>query len=91
MPGFIPDFITEYFEALYTLLFDPGKRLFVGYLLTAFLISLGFLVLAKRQSISRACQNIFAKSVWLSASSKVDCKLVFANQAIMMILSEGEA
>ena len=87
MPDLTPDFITEYFEALYTLLFDPGKRLFVGYLLTAFLLALGFLVLVKRQSISRACQNIFAKSVWLSASSRVDCKLIFANQAIMMLLS----
>ena len=75
----IPDFLQDFFEEFA----NPQKRIFVGYLLSAFVVALVWLCIAERDSAKAAIKKIFDKNVWLSTSSLADFKLILVNRVIM--------
>jgi hypothetical protein len=52
--------------------FNPKKRLFLGYLLSALVIATAWLCLIKRHSIGSAISTFFDRKIWLSRSSRQD-------------------
>jgi len=62
---------------------DPGKRLFWGYLLSALVIGLIWLVVVQRQQPRAGIKALFSKSVWLSESARADY-LIFTLNSILM-------
>jgi sterol desaturase/sphingolipid hydroxylase (fatty acid hydroxylase superfamily) len=75
----IPDFLQDFFEEFA----NPQKRIFVGYLLSAFVVALVWLCIAERDSAKAAIKKIFDKNVWLSSSSLADFKIILVNRVIM--------
>ena len=75
----IPDFLQDFFEEFT----NPQKRIFVGYLMSAFVLALVWLCIAERDSAKAAIKKIFDKNVWLSTSSLADFKIIFVNRVIM--------
>ena len=75
----IPDFLQDFFEEFA----NPQKRIFVGYLLSAFVLALVWLCVAERDSTKAAIKKIFDKNVWLSTSSLADFKIILVNRVIM--------
>ena len=62
MLEFIPHFLQDFFEEFT----NPQKRIFVGYLMSAFVLALVWLCIAERDSAKAAIKKIFDKNVWLS-------------------------
>ena len=75
----IPDFLQDFFAEFA----NPQKRIFVGYLLSAFVLALVWLCIAERDSAKAAIKKIFDKNVWLSTSSLADFKIILVNRVIM--------
>ena len=75
----IPDFLQDFFAEFA----NPQKRIFVGYLLSAFVVALVWLCIAERDSTKAAVKKIFDKNVWLSTSSFADFKIILVNRVIM--------
>ena len=75
----IPDFLKDFFEEFA----NPQKRIFAGYLLSAFVLALVWLCIAERDSAKAAIKKIFDKNVWLSSSSLADFKIILVNRVIM--------
>jgi sterol desaturase/sphingolipid hydroxylase (fatty acid hydroxylase superfamily) len=75
----IPDFLQDFFEEFA----NPQKRIFVGYLASAFVVALVWLCIAERDSAKAAIKKIFDKNVWLSTSSLADFKIILVNRVIM--------
>lgn len=67
--------------------FDPTKRVFIGYLLSALVLALGWLWLIRRQQLSQAWGSIFNRRIWLSRSAGTDYALLIGNQLIMALIS----
>lgn len=76
-----------YWQQLLSDLFNPQKRLFLGYLLCALIIAVFWLVIVKRDGFISCFCSIFSKKVWWSASSKLDYQLVLINRLLMLLLS----
>ena len=74
----------DYIDRLADQLFNPQKRVFVGYLASALVLALGVRVFAARTRLLRAPARIFSARVWWSRSAKADYKIAALNQAIMM-------
>lgn len=85
--GLIEGGIASLFDELTSALFDPRKRVFWGFLLSACFIALGWLILIKSQSPTQALRQVFERSSWLSRSAISDYKLMLLNSAIMRLLS----
>lgn len=66
---------------------DPKKRVFLGYLLSAFVIAVVWLVFFKKKPLLRALGCVFSKKVWLSRSSKADYQLFLINKVFLLLLS----
>ena len=64
--------------------FNPKKRVFVGYLISALLIAIGVQIYATRTSFTRAHSILFSKKLWLSLSARADYKIMVINQALMI-------
>jgi sterol desaturase/sphingolipid hydroxylase (fatty acid hydroxylase superfamily) len=79
MLNLIPDFLQGFFEEFA----NPQKRIFVGYLLSAFVLAIVWLCIAERDSAKAAIKKIFDKNVWLSTSSLADFKIILVNRVIM--------
>ena len=79
MLDLIPDFLQDFFEEFA----NPQKRIFFGYLLSAFVLALVWLCIAERDSAKAAIKKIFDKNVWLSTSSLADFKIILVNRVIM--------
>jgi sterol desaturase/sphingolipid hydroxylase (fatty acid hydroxylase superfamily) len=79
MLEFIPHFLQDFFEEFT----NPQKRIFVGYLMSAFVLALVWLCIAERDSAKAAIKKIFDKNVWLSTSSLADFKIILVNRVIM--------
>ena len=65
---------------------NPKKRLFWGYLLTAFLLSFFWLYLLRRNNVKQALKTIFSPAVWLSRSSKQDVLCFLINRVFFLTL-----
>lgn len=77
----------EYFYTLFDQFLNVKKRVFVGYLGAALLIAVVAQVIVSRTSIRCALGNIFAGRIWLSRSALADYKILFLNQAVLMVLA----
>ena len=81
------DVANQYFLDVVSGFYDPRKRLFLGYLLSALIIALLWLVLVGRFSFVNAIKKVVAKSVWLSTSAKADYQMFFINKLLMLVIS----
>ncbi|MCY4050988.1 MAG: extracellular solute-binding protein [Gammaproteobacteria bacterium] len=63
--------------------FDPRKRLFWGYLCSALLIALLWMILLKQNHPYQACKKIFSREVWCSKSAKADYMVFLINTLLL--------
>ena len=77
------ELILDFLQPLFEEFANPQKRIFVGYLLSAFVLALVWLCVAERDSAKAAIKKIFDKNVWLSTSSLADFKIILVNRVIM--------
>lgn len=76
-----------YAGELIAALFDPQKRLFWGYLLSAAVIALAWLIFGGGHSPAQALGRLFAREAWLSRSALADYRQMAINTGIMLVLS----
>lgn len=62
---------------------DPRKRLFWGFLCSAFLIALFWMVLLGRERPVNACKKLLARDLWCSASARADYSVFLINTILM--------
>ena len=67
--------------------FNPQKRIFWGYLLSALLLGLAWQLFRHRQSLAAALKSIFNYQSWCSKSARADYLLMIINGAIMNLLA----
>lgn len=67
--------------------FNPQKRIFWGYLLSALVIALLWLVLFKRTGFINSLKQVFSPVSWLSKSARADYLLMIINGVVMTFLS----
>ena len=77
----------EFYEIFLANFFDPKKRIFVGYLISAILIALVWLVWRKNYSLHGAVTKIFDASIFFSRSSLADVKVFIFNKIFMLFIS----
>ncbi len=75
----IQDMLTDWSGAF----LDPRKRLFWGYLGSALLIALLWMILHKRDHPHLAFRKIFAGDVWCSESARADYRVFLINSVLM--------
>lgn len=80
--------MAEYIELLHTDLagqfLNPKKRLFWGYLCSAFFLALCWLCFFQRQRLKNAIKTIFSPAIWFSKSSKADMICFLINRIFFM-------
>ena len=81
------EYAYQILDTIHENFFDPKKRVFVGYLLSAILISFLWLCIVKKKSFMESFHKIFDKKIFLSKSSKADYFLFIINIIILMFLS----
>ncbi|MGC6497098.1 MAG: sterol desaturase family protein [Candidatus Puniceispirillaceae bacterium] len=79
------DWFFTYFSSLLEQFLDPGKRLFVGYLASALLIAIIWLILVLGRRPASAVAEIFSPKIWFSNSSRLDFKLFIINRLVFLI------
>ncbi|MEM7424830.1 MAG: sterol desaturase family protein [Pseudomonadota bacterium] len=80
----------EFFDPITFFLSDfasPKKRVFVGYLFLAVLISLIWLLFIKRLTITRALARIFDRKVFFSRSAVADYQIFAINRVVTTFIS----
>ena len=81
------EFLTQIIDTLHENFFDPKKRVFVGYLFSAILISFLWLCIVKRKTLKECFYKIFDKKIFVSKSAKADYLMFIINIIILMFLS----
>jgi len=81
------EFHTQIIDIIYENFFDPKKRVFVGYLFSAIIISFLWLCIVKKNNLTQCFHKIFDKKIFLSKSAIADYFLFIINIIIMMFLS----
>ena len=81
------EFLTQITDTIYENFFDPKKRVFVGYLFSAIIISFLWLCIVKKKNLTECFNKIFDKNIFLSKSAKADYILFIINIIILMFLS----
>ncbi len=79
--------MAEYWQQLTDIFINPQKRLFLGYLLLAFILAVIWLTAFKRYHFVPAIKTVLAKKVWWSASARLDYQLLLVNRFLMLLLS----
>ena len=77
----------EFYEIFLANFFDPKKRIFIGYLLSAVSIALVWLMWRKKLSFYGAIVKIFDPSIFFSRSSMADVRMFFLNKIFMLFIS----
>ncbi len=80
-------FAQDYATAVFGDLLDPQKRVFWGYLASAWLISFLWLFVRRRAGLVRAAGEFFSAASWLTRSARADYLVFLLNGAIMMLLA----
>ena len=62
---------------------NPQKRLFWGYLGSAFLIALAWMVMRQHMHPARACRTLLSRDLWSSDSARADYAVFLINTALM--------
>lgn len=76
-------FATEIFGDL----FDPRKRVFVGYLASAWAIAFLWLLLRRGAGVRRALGGFFSRDSWLTRSAVADYAVFLVNGILMLALA----
>lgn len=79
-------FFAEFFNGLVETFSSPRKRLFVGYVLLAFVLAAGWLYW-KGHSLRQIGASLFSRQRWWSPSARADYVIVLINRAILVLLS----
>lgn len=83
----MPDFFVSLLGDLSDTFFDPKKRIFIGYLLSAVVVACVWMLVIQRKAFADLKQAVFSREVWFSASAITDYYLLFFNKVIMMLIS----
>ncbi len=62
---------------------DPRKRLYWGYLASAFLIALAWMVLLRRERPASAVRKLLSRDIWCSPSARADYAIFLINTILM--------
>ena len=81
------EFLIQIFDTIYENFFDPRKRVFVGYLFSAVIISFLWLCFVKKKTLLECLYKIIDKKIFFSKSAKADYILFLFNIIILMFLS----
>lgn len=74
-------------DALTRPLVDPDQRLFLGYLASALVIALAWLIARRGLRLGAAAREIFSRASWWSRSARADYRVMAINTAVMLVLS----
>ncbi len=80
-------FIHTWFTELTGLVSQGNKRIFVGYLISATMIAVLWLMWQRRLNFAGALAWLFQPKIWWSNSSRSDYQMMFINQPIMLLFS----
>ncbi len=80
-------FVVEWAERLADQFLDPRKRVFVGYLASAFALALAVQSIAAGGTLRNALPRLFSPKIWWSRSARADYRIAILNQAAMMGLA----
>lgn len=80
----IYNIVISFFSELFL---NPQKRVFLGYLVSASLIGILWLIFFKRTTVKSAFSTVFSKEVWFSYSATSDYLLLIFNKVIMSFIS----
>jgi len=81
------DLLYQFIEIISENFFDPKKRVFLGYLFSAFIISILWLTLVKKEKVKKSILKIFDKKIFMSKSAIADYFLFIINIIILIFLS----
>ena len=79
----LSEFLTQDILGQFT---DPKKRLFFGYVISAFFIAFLWLLFIKKNSVAQSVRNIFTPDIWLSKSSRIDGFCFIINRVFFFFL-----
>jgi sterol desaturase/sphingolipid hydroxylase (fatty acid hydroxylase superfamily) len=79
----LSEFLTQDILGQFT---DPKKRLFFGYVISAFFIAFLWLLFIKKNSVAQSVRNIFTPNIWLSKSSRIDGFCFIINRVFFFFL-----
>ena len=80
-------FLNNFIADISSTFTNPQKRVFAGYLFSAMVIAVLWLVLHQKQSLKIAFKQLLSKTVWWSTSSKLDYKIFLINKVFAILLS----
>lgn len=83
----MPDILSLFTDFFNSVFFDPKKRVFIGYLISALILAMGWLVFIQRQHWHNALSQVFSRKIWLSDSARTDYLLLISNRLIMALIS----
>jgi len=81
------EFIQSWFSELMGLVSQGSKRIFFGYMLSATLIAVVWLMWQRQLNCLAAFRWLFQGKTWWSSSSQSDYTIMLLNQPIMLLLS----
>jgi sterol desaturase/sphingolipid hydroxylase (fatty acid hydroxylase superfamily) len=81
------DLLNQLFADLWGTFFSPDKRVFVGYLFSALIMALAWLMLRQKNTFFTSVRKIFSLNIWWSPSAKIDYKIFFINKCLMVMFS----
>lgn len=81
------EFLNEVLGELGSIFVDPKKRIFIGYLFSALLVAVLWLIFFQRKSLADIKELVFSHSVWFSSSALTDYALLIGNRLIMTLIS----
>jgi sterol desaturase/sphingolipid hydroxylase (fatty acid hydroxylase superfamily) len=81
------DFLAQLLESLLGTFSSPEKRVFVGFLLSAWLIAVVWLVWRQGQSLKDALRELFSRKLWWSRTARADYKLLLANRLVLLLIA----
>lgn len=79
--------LREYIDLLLGQFFDPGKRVYLVYLLSSVVIAVIWLYVRRRTTLPKAWSHIAHRKIWSGRSARSDVYLILINQAITMLLA----
>ena len=81
------EFAQSWFSELTSLVSQGSKRVFIGYLLSAAIMAIIWLMWRRKLNFTAAVGWLFRRETWWSRSSKSDYRLMLINQPLMLLLS----
>ncbi len=66
---------------------NPQKRVFWGYLLSAFVLAVIWLCWQQKKTFSTAIKALFSGEIWWSASARADYRIFLINRVLMLMMA----